>query len=267
MRPNVGRLQYWSPGNHGIELFIRKYLKNNPILAKKLVKEIIMLHLGSSCLFIANENVLPKELFKRHSHSNYFVFEQPGLKKYIIYNYDQNTLYTEGMACKKVLRYVQKELGHPVTTNNDVTYDGLIYFRIENIIEILVRRVLDVADDKNSTLLWIYKEITLHWVLLKKLSLFQSVLNIYQSYLGFEESLIMIKLTRIPFRGLNQIRSIVTYNNNDNDPSKILCINEAKFLFGSLSTAISKLYLCNHAFFVRFRQTKLENNIFQFERF
>ena len=119
MRPSVGRLQYWSPGN-GIEFFVRKYLNSNPNLAKKLVKEIIMLHLGSSCLFIPKENVFPKELFQRYSHAKYFVFEQPDLRKYIIYNYIQNTLYTEGMACKKVLRYLQKELGRPVTINNDV---------------------------------------------------------------------------------------------------------------------------------------------------
>ena len=265
MQPTVGRLQYWSPGN-GLEFLVRKHLNKNPILAKRLVKEIIMLHLGSSCLFISYDDMYPKGLLTRYSHVEYYIFEQPKLEKYIIYNYIQNTLYTENVECRKIQRYLQRELGRPVTINNKMTYDEMIYFRIENIIEILVRRVLDVAEEKNLTLTWIYKEIVLYWIFLKEMNLVQSIPDIYQSYIGYEESLVMVKITKSPFRGLDQGRNIVTYNNKAQDPSKILCINEAKFLFGSLSKAISKLYLCNHAFFERFRQTSLENNIFRFER-
>ena len=137
------------------------------------------------------------------------------------------------------------------------------FYQVEKNLDHIANVIFESSLTPHENIERIYKEIFINNMLLKPRCFAPNIPSIWKDQLNYEESQIMMKLTKMPFLGTTYNNQIHTYNSK-NSLALLLSLTEIYQISPNLSQNIHFLYKYNTRFVNRLASS--ETNIFTFQK-
>ena len=136
-------------------------------------------------------------------------------------------------------------------------------YQVEKNLDLIAKVIFESSLTPHENIEKIYKEIFISNMLLKPRYFVNNIPSIWKDQLSYEESQIMMKLTKMPFLGTNVNNQIHTYHSK-NSLALLLSLTEIYQISPNLSQNIHFLYKYNTRFVNRLVSS--ETHIFTFQK-
>ena len=269
--PNVhDRVTTWNSGNSCYSnLFIKRYSKfavQNVQTFNLILQNFLVCALGSWIRIIPYETKVSRDEGISNETVKFVALESVEPCIYNIYNTLNNTVYTVSMKLHRNDKMKINDLIQKRFYIHTYTYPEGIkipLYQVEKNLDHIAKVIFESSLTPQENIERFYKEIFISSMLLKPRYFITNIPSIWKDQLSYEESQIMMKLTKMPFLGTNVNNQIHTYHSK-NSLALLLSLTEIYQISPNLSRNIHFLYKYNTRFVNRLASN--ETIIFAFHK-
>ena len=257
-----GNLCYSNP-------FIERYSKfvvQNVQAFSLILQNFLVCTLGSCIRIIPYEMKVSRNEGISNKTVKFVALESVEPCIYNIYNTLNNTVYTVSMKLHRIDKMKINDLIQKRFYIHTYTYPEGIkipLYQVEKNLDHIAKVIFESSFTPQENIERFYKEIFISSMLLKPRYFITNIPSIWKDQLSYEESQIMMKLTKMPFLGTDVNNQIHTYHSK-NSIALLLSLTEIYQISPNLSQNIHFLYKYNTRFVNRLGSS--ETHIFTFQK-